>query len=367
MEDESFGVLKRGMKHLIQKIQDIRHLGVDSLNIPLPKICVIGAQSAGKSSLIEALAEIKVPRAQDCCTRCPLEINLTESGDNAPWTCNVILSYKYIYMPTKTDHRAQGATKARPLGPWVQQSPEHHDFVTLHSKDQVEEALRCAQLAILNPHQPPTLYAPFQNRQTPETIKVKFSPNVIRLDISGPKLLNLSFFDLPGVINVAEVEGEEYLVKLVKNFVHTYVDSKDCLALLALPMTDDTANSSSAAIIKSIPGAQSRTVGVLTKPDRVQKGDSYEQWRQMLSGEKFSIGYGYFVVKNNPNTRVSHQQAREEEEQFFQQEPWTSELEDFKDRFGVRNLVGSLSQLLTGLILKKYVTPSDPRDIWKRY
>ena len=43
------------MRKLIQGIQGLRHLGVEGLVDPLPKIAVVGDQSTGKSSLIEGI------------------------------------------------------------------------------------------------------------------------------------------------------------------------------------------------------------------------------------------------------------------------------------------------------------------------
>ena len=58
-----FFLLGRGVKKLVQVVQELRHLGVEDLNLPLPKIVVVGNQSTGKSSLIEGISEIKVPRS----------------------------------------------------------------------------------------------------------------------------------------------------------------------------------------------------------------------------------------------------------------------------------------------------------------
>ncbi|KAL1966975.1 hypothetical protein VTN77DRAFT_3719 [Rasamsonia byssochlamydoides] len=328
------------MKTLVGKIRDLRHLGIEDSKIALPKICVVGDQSTGKSSLIEGMSEIKVPRSAGTCTRCPLEINLTEA--NQPWTCHISLCSNYMYDGQRKIKKLP--EKSQPLGPWVEQDQEKVDFITLNDKDKVQEALRCAQLAILNPKDDPAKYHPdhISDIYSKDT-QVKFSPNVIRLDISAPGFPNLSFYDLPGVISQAEFDEERYLVTLVENLVKEYISQENCIVLLTLPMTDDATNSSAARIVRDIKNATTRTLGVLTKPDRVE---DLRQWTEILSGDKFAFGHGYYVVRNNPDPSVGHSQARLEEGQFFASPPWTTELVAFQERFGTRKLQTALSGLL---------------------
>lgn len=60
---ESINILGAGIKGLLQAIRDLERDGIDTAaSVPLPKIVVVGDQSAGKSSLIEAISEITVPR-----------------------------------------------------------------------------------------------------------------------------------------------------------------------------------------------------------------------------------------------------------------------------------------------------------------
>ena len=259
--DGGLQVLGRGVKSLVQAIQTLRDLGVEILGLPLPKIVVVGDQSTGKSSLIEGISEIKVPRQAGTCTRCPLEINLVEASEqHSQWICKITLVTKYHHDSDLIER----ATKHRPLGPWVAQDrADKFHFATLTSKAQVEDALHRAQMAVLNignPHEDFKLGKPLPR----DRIEVKFSPNVIQLDISGPDLPNLSFYDLPGVINVSEVARDEYLVTLVKNLVKEYISTPDCINLLAIPMTDDPANSSASRLIREVKGARDRTIGGTT-------------------------------------------------------------------------------------------------------
>ena len=352
----SLSTLSHDMKVLIQGVQKLRQLGVEDLDLPLPKIVVVGDQSTGKSSVIESLSEIQVPRSAGTCTRCPLEINLSEHA--SAWTCQVYLVKKYVYdnistASRKSQSKSQAPTRDRPLGRWHQQDLEEFHFYTVEHKDDVPNVLRLAQLATLNPGSPYTLYKPGTVPAASEALQVKFSPNIVRLDISGPGLPNLAFHDLPGIINNSDVEEENYLVQLVRNLVKSYVSSKDSINLLALPVTDDPANSSALRLIREVK-AEARTVGCVTKPDRLQSGESLSQWMQILQGNQFRLGHGYFVVKNDVDPAVDHATARADEKFFFQnQEPWTTTLRNFSSKFGTPVLQAALSEKLASQIRQR--------------
>ena len=97
---------------------------------------------------------------------------------------------------------------------------------------------------------------------------------------------------------------------------------------------------------------------VITKPDRFQKGESFEQWDQILNGQRYDLGFGYYVVKNNPNTAIGNAIARREEEAYFnEEEPWSTTLSKFQDRFGTPKLVMALSQKLTEQIRTRCAFP----------
>jgi len=57
----------------------VRAIGAD-VDIDIPAIAVIGWQSAGKSSLIEAISGITLPRASGTCTRCVLGSTMCPSS-----------------------------------------------------------------------------------------------------------------------------------------------------------------------------------------------------------------------------------------------------------------------------------------------
>jgi GTP-binding protein EngB required for normal cell division len=359
------------MKGLIKKIQDLRNLGIEDSNIALPKICVVGDQSTGKSSLIEAISEIKVPRSEGTCTRCPLEINLAQSDVEQSWHCIVSLSRPYHWEPNEA--RRQSYKKTEVIGRWVcwgSGSPDNEHFCVLTDRSEIAEAIKWAQTAILNPDVDSQTFVPGKNAvamhdRSHGLVKntEEFSPNIVRLNISGPDLPTLSFYDLPGVIRQAKNAQENYLVRLIEDLVKKHAADQDCIVLLTRSMTGDAEVSSAGGIIQKIKGAEARTIGVLTKPDRlaffdrgsngvpehvaIREFSSFNQWIEILEGKSFALGHGYYVVKNNPDPDVSHAQARQEETLFFSNQIWSiAPMNHFRSRLGVKNLQNALSNVL---------------------
>ena len=169
-------------KKLNKIIKDLRNCGLEEV-FNLPKIVVIGNQSAGKSSLIEAISQIKVPRASSTCTRCPMEVILISSVEE-DWQCKVSLRINHL--------EASG-----------QQLGVFH-FRDTGDRDEVPKILRRAQLAILNPSRP---LEEFLNLSSDEAkacpLEVNFSQNTVTVEITGADV-DVTFIDLPGIISNTE-------------------------------------------------------------------------------------------------------------------------------------------------------------------
>ena len=83
-------------------------------------------------------------------------------------------------------------------------------------------------------------------------LQQEFLPNIVCLDISRLSLLNLSFYNLLGVINQTKDGIKLYPVKLVKNFVKDYIKSKNALILRAYSMEGDICNFSTFKILHNL-------------------------------------------------------------------------------------------------------------------
>ena len=220
--------------------------------------------------------------------------------------------------------------------------PELKPFVTITSKRDLSEALWCAQTALINPGTNPADFRPGGPKSSRVgKPQVQFSPNVVVMDISGPGLPNLSFFDLPGVISQ---HSEDFHVQMIENLVLGYINEENCLIIQTLTMDHDAANSAAAGLIKRAKATE-RTIGVLTKPDRLNN-ESIDQYASILRNERFPLGKGYYVVLNNTRDE-DPARARQREEDFFKATQYFShDLAAYRDRFGTLKLQQEASRIL---------------------
>ncbi len=355
--ETSLHIVGRRVQVLVDAIHDFRKFGVDHV-VQLPELVLVGDQSAGKSSLMGALAEIHLPQNVGCCTRCPAHI---KTAPAEAWSCKVSLQQFYSYEPLSgRPLDPKDVTRNRPFPPWKEQDLAIKPFKTITDKKELEEVLRWAQIAILNHHKNHASYIPgTDNFLGDEHIEAKFSPNVVSVEISGPGLVPLSFYDLPGIFQNAAQKEDQYLVKVIENLAAKYIRHPQALIICALPMSADPATSRTAKVIADL-NAESRCIGVLTKADQLQDVQAHTDFEAMLRGQEHVVSHGYFVTKL-PGQTVNrfdeqyHVKARLAEDRFFAtQSPWADDWSEFRDRFGTSNLAHALSQKFAAQIVERY-------------
>lgn len=353
---------------LVNAIDKLRHLGLKEIDMELPELVLVGDQSAGKSSLMGAIAEINLPKDHGMCTRCPANIKTSPAKT---WTCTVSLHQYYFFCnesQRKSSETQRKSTNKQPYGPW-KEKPDGLDithFTTIQEKDELENVLRWAQIALLNPTQDPKSFVPgtgaiAQKGIMPgEKYEADFSPNLVAIEISGPGLPALSFYDLPGIFVAAASKDEEYLVPVFAKLATKYIMHPNALVICAMTMANDPGNSRTRAIIRELK-AEKRCVGVLTMPDRLQQGSTHADYDKILRGQTHVLPKGYFVTKQpGPDFKVHygadyHAQAREEENAFFDSDArWTGEWQEFRNVCGTTAIQNYLSQEFAKQIAKRY-------------
>lgn len=343
-------------RELIQAIKKTESLHIQSPLKSLPKFIMTGDQSAGKSSITEALTGITLPRKTGTCTRCPYQLTTTACrNDSQAWSAKVLLHRNYHYMP-----QIKATDDARTYDGWMQSdSPDVVHFATVTKKEELEGILISAQLAILNPG---VHHMAFSTRsrqgQSQASSAALFSPNVISLEIEGPDLPELSFYDLPGAINSPDNEDEQYLYDFIGRLLTNYIKDDKALVLLACSITNDIENCTALRYVRQCKAA-SRCIGVLTKPDLLDNNRTADIVRLILQNKKQNLGHGWYVTKQLSQDEleelpvISHAEARIRERDFFRTAPRWSAFAAFSDRMGIPALQSAVSQVLTSHILNE--------------
>ncbi|KAI9127139.1 hypothetical protein K1719_001698 [Acacia pycnantha] len=89
------------IRPIFDAVENLRRLNITKEGIQIPSIVVLGDQSSGKSSVMESLAGISLPRGQGICTRVPLIMRLQHHPVAAP---ELLLEYKDKAVSTDEEH-----------------------------------------------------------------------------------------------------------------------------------------------------------------------------------------------------------------------------------------------------------------------
>ncbi|KAG8958380.1 hypothetical protein FRC03_009191 [Tulasnella sp. 419] len=326
----------RRRAELLEVLSSLHATGVQK-ELDLPQIVVVGSQSVGKSSLIESMSGITLPRDSGTCTRCPMECRLQYDKN---WSCKVVLRFH-----VDSENNPLSDIHEKTFGP------------TIYDRTEVAAVLRRAQRAILRPMLDPNLFLDDSDLTTPGFPPQSFSANTVCIRVAGPNVPDLYFYDLPGIIaNVAD-EGNERDIRLVEELAVKYMSQVNCIILLVISCETDFENQGAGRLVLRNQNLRNRVVGVLTKVDRIEPGTSL-RWVNILKNRDNQLKNGWFCVKQ-PSAReleagISWEDARDNEDAFFRlHEPWASLNSMYRRRMGSIALSEHLSTLLSDLVSQK--------------
>lgn len=240
-EDDQMMLLTRKMIEIRNILQTVGQ----SNTLTLPSIVVIGSQSSGKSSVLEAIVGHEfLPKGSNMVTRRPMELTLVN---------------------TPNGESEYGEFPALRLGKIT-------DF------NQIQRTLTDLNLAV------------------PETECVSDDP--IQLRICSPNVPDLSLIDLPGYIQVTGHDQPAELKQKISDLCDKYIQPPNII--LAISAADvDLANSTALRASRRVDPRGERTIGVVTKMDLVDP----ERGVSMLSDKKYPLRLGYVgVVSRIPQT-----------------------------------------------------------------
>jgi Dynamin family/Dynamin central region len=175
---------------------------------------------------------------------------------------------------------------------------------------------------------------------------ISFSGDILRLEICGPSEEHLSVIDVPGIFKkTTHGVTTKADMQMVRDMVHGYMNNPRSVMLAVVPANVDIATQEILEMAEEVDPDGHRTLGVLTKPDLVDKG-AETSVTELIEGRRHQLTLGWNIVKN-PGQSQSPKSDKERvamEDAFFKGEaPW-NRLD--KDRVGVPSLRIRLQEIL---------------------
>ncbi|KAI7998674.1 Dynamin-related protein 3A [Camellia lanceoleosa] len=144
------------------------------------------------------------------------------------------------------------------------------------------------------------------------------SDKQIRLKISSPNILNITLVDLPGITKVPVGDQPRDIEARIRKMIMSHIKQKSCIILAVSPGNSDLATSDALQMAKEADPTGSRTIGVITKLDIMDRGTNA---RNFLRGKVVPLRLGYIGVVNRSQEDINKTRSIAEalayEEQFF--------------------------------------------------
>lgn len=257
--------------------------------LTLPQIALVGAQSAGKSSVLENLVGRDfLPRGPGVVTRRPLLLELRDSRPGAP---------------------EYGEFRH-------QRGRVYYDFHEIKREIEVETE-RIGGHGAISP-----------------------APIHLRLHVAG-SAVSLNLIDLPGLARLASSGQPAGLEQQIEELIMHYIRAESCLILAVSPANQDLATSDALKLARQVDPSGGRTIGVLTKLDLMDAGTDASA--TLTDGGLLPLRRGYIGLVGGSASGMGVAGALERERLFFARHPAYSRL---GARCGARALRETLERQL---------------------
>uniref|UniRef100_A0A8C0CP36 Interferon-induced GTP-binding protein Mx1 n=1 Tax=Balaenoptera musculus TaxID=9771 RepID=A0A8C0CP36_BALMU len=267
-ENNLYSQYEEKVRPCIDLIDSLRALGVEQ-DLALPAIAVIGDQSSGKSSVLEALSGVALPRGSGIVTRCPLVLKLKKLVNEDEW------KGKVSFRDKETE---------------------------ISDASQVEKEISEAQVAMAGEG-------------------TGISHELISLEVSSPHVPDLTLIDLPGITRIAVGNQPADIELQIKSLIRKYILKQETINLVVVPANVDIATTEALRMAQEVDPQGDRTIGILTKPDLVDKGTE-DKVVDVVRNLVFHLKKGYMIVKCRGQQDIQHQlsltKALQKEQDFFE-------------------------------------------------
>lgn len=150
------------------------------------------------------------------------------------------------------------------------------------------------------------------------------SDKLISLDVSSPHVPDLTLIDLPGITRVAVGNQPVDIGHQIKRLIRTYIQKQETINLVVVPSNVDIATTEALSMAQEVDPEGDRTIGILTKPDLVDKGTE-EKVVDVVRNLVCHLKKGYMIVKCRGQQDILEQlslaEALQKEQAFFKEYP----------------------------------------------
>ncbi|OTB09886.1 hypothetical protein K445DRAFT_323530 [Daldinia sp. EC12] len=273
-------------RDLLDIVDSLRSHGV-SHYIDLPQIIVCGSQSSGKSSTLESLSGIAFPTAEGLCTRFATELVLRR-GDKP--------EIKVHIQPSTSRDKNE---RARLLS-FTGKTKDQNDFPRI-----IEAAKEAMGLS-------------------GEGSKI-FSTDILRIESTSPSAPNLTLVDLPGLFGASDKNQSDDDAALVQDLVVSYMRQRRSIILAVVAADNPFANQPVTKFAREIDPSGWRTLGLITKPDKIDSDSESERYYlELAQNLNVKLHLGWHVLRNRShvtaNDTIEERDKREKE--FFANSVW---------------------------------------------
>lgn len=290
------------LRELVDLNDYLKSLYKEDSTMKFPSIVVVGDQSHGKTSLIENITNLNLPRGTGIQTRVPQEIQLRNA-------INPHYTIKY---------RPRGETEFK---------------VVEFNEENLEEKMRRIQIEVTGN-------------------ETDIADDLITLTIERPDLLPLTIIDLPGFIfQRIDDNGtnESEISVTMRNLYTKFIAQEQNVVVCVLNAANDIENSAVLKLCLELDTNRTRTVVVVTKID-LRTSAGYENYRK--GAVKFKLRKLFFTRNKTDEERIARvksDQVRENERKFIAGHKELSRFPD--DMKGVVALRSYLVELQKELIV----------------
>ncbi|KAG0199945.1 hypothetical protein BGX28_006873 [Mortierella sp. GBA30] len=287
-----------GYQSVIDKISKVQSSHGLTHKLSIPQMAIVGDQSSGKSSVLEAITKLSFPRDKEMCTRFATLVNLRH---------NSALQEDMLSARIEGEDEFNKRHK-------VVKSP-----MTFHGVIKEAVTVLCSNTDI--------------------------SDRVLELTLSGPTQSPLTIIDLPGFINTTLDRQDKSLPDTICAINRRYIKEQRTIILAVVQANADLNTSralSEAGAPEHDPEGE-RTIPIITKPDRIENG-LLQDWIDVTLNRRKTMKLGYLVMRNTcfDQKDLSWDEARQEEDKFFESDQWNAVAADRKGRVAVKKFLGNL-------------------------